>query len=481
MPVKPCSERALWKLYLEDPHYGSLGYADYHDWAPLVMREAELTLAYRVPSEQRLSWARKIADGLNGRLPQTLPEVYALEQIYLHEKQRTELKIQALRIGDLGIAAIPNEVFAITGLKIKAQSPLQPTFNIELANGAEGYIPPPEQHKLGGYTTWPARTAGLEPQAEPRIVEKVLALLEQVSGKPRRKLADTHGSYAKSVLASKPVAYWRLNEFNGPTAHDASGHHNDATYEDGIVFCLAGPPSPAFSGETTFNHCPHFAGGRVNGEIKLLGHAYSVEFWFWNGFPNNARAVTGYLFSRDADGKTSAWGDRLAISGTNGPPGGLLFFNGNRSNKILTGKTAIKERTWNHVVLVRDSKGNFIPDLKKDDFEVYEDGVLQDISSMTVVTGGRVTNALLPPAAPAPEGVILPPAKPKNDVSGRIFVFFVDDQHLQFGNTSRVRQLFQKISKELVHDGDLFGIVSSGPSSTAVWATCRSDLSGRQS
>ncbi|HKF66937.1 MAG TPA: VWA domain-containing protein, partial [Vicinamibacterales bacterium] len=38
----------------------------------------------------------------------------------------------------------------------------------------------------------------------------------------------------------------------------------------------------------------------------------------------------------------------------------------------------------------------------------------------------------------------------------------------QFGNTSRVRQLFQKISKELVHDGDLFGIVSSGPSSIQV-------------
>src|SRR5882672_6868015 len=50
-------------------------------------------------------------------------------------------------------------------------------------------------------------------------------------------------------------------------------------------------------------------------------------------------------------------------------------------------------------VLVRDDKGNFVPDLRKDDFEVYEDGVIQDISSMTVVTGGRVTNALLPPPA----------------------------------------------------------------------------------
>jgi len=44
------------------------------------------------------------------------------------------------------------------------------TMNIELANGSEGYIPPPEQHMLGGYTSWPARTAALEFQAEPKIV-----------------------------------------------------------------------------------------------------------------------------------------------------------------------------------------------------------------------------------------------------------------------------------------------------------------------
>jgi VWFA-related protein len=39
---------------------------------------------------------------------------------------------------------------------------------------------------------------------------------------------------------------------------------------------------------------------------------------------------------------------------------------------------------------------------------------------------------------------------------------------LQFHNTGRVRELFKKIWKELVHDGDMFGIVSSGPSSIAI-------------
>jgi VWFA-related protein len=119
-------------------------------------------------------------------------------------------------------------------------------------------------------------------------------------------------------------------------------------------------------------------------------------------------------------------------------------------------------------VIVRDSKGQFIPDLKKDEFEIYEDGIKQDIVSMSVITGGRVTNLLSAPPPPPPEGIILPPVRTVNDTSGRIFLFFVDDLHLQFHNTGRIRDLFKKIGKTLLHDGDMFGIVSSGPSSIAV-------------
>jgi hypothetical protein len=111
--------------------------------------------------------------------------------------------LQAVRIGDLSLAAIPNEVFAITGLKLKEQAPLSMHMNLELANGGEGYIPPPEQHYLGGYTTWPARSAGLETEAEPKIVAKVLDLLDQVSqGKPRRPLTtDYYTADQKAALA----------------------------------------------------------------------------------------------------------------------------------------------------------------------------------------------------------------------------------------------------------------------------------------
>lgn len=37
------SERALWKLYLVDPYYGSLGYAGYGDWTLVEGRCSLLT------------------------------------------------------------------------------------------------------------------------------------------------------------------------------------------------------------------------------------------------------------------------------------------------------------------------------------------------------------------------------------------------------------------------------------------------------
>ena len=62
-------------------------------------------------------------------------------------------------------SAIPCEVFVEIGLEIKAKSPLKPTFTIELANGYNGYLPTPEQHALGGYETWRARSSYLEVDA----------------------------------------------------------------------------------------------------------------------------------------------------------------------------------------------------------------------------------------------------------------------------------------------------------------------------
>ncbi len=322
-----------------DVAYRAYQQIEYRSPVTLAMAEAKLSLRRRVPDGQRLAWARELLAQMRGAKPRNQPEVYAREQNFLHEDPVRELKLQALRVGDLGITAIPNEVFAITGLKLKVKSPLQPTFNIELANGAEGYIPPPEQHRLGGYTTWPARTAALEVEAEPRIVEALLTLLEKVAGRARRRPAESRGPYAKAVLASRPEAYWRMGEFGGSHATDETGRH-PGRYLDAVAFYLPGPESPQFSGKD-INRAVHLAGGRFAARIDKLGPTYSVEMWFWNGLPNDARNITGYLFTRA--------GDKLAIGG-NGPAAGRLLFS------QLAGRTQVAPKTWNHVVLVRDGR-----------------------------------------------------------------------------------------------------------------------------
>jgi VWFA-related protein len=118
--------------------------------------------------------------------------------------------------------------------------------------------------------------------------------------------------------------------------------------------------------------------------------------------------------------------------------------------------------------IVRNSQDQFVADLTKDEFQVFEDGVLQDVSSFTLVHGGRVHNLLAPPPPPSEEGVILPPSRPRNDTTGRIFLIIVDDLHLDFRNTGRIRDLFKRISRDLIHEGDMFSIVSTGPSSLAI-------------
>jgi VWFA-related protein len=119
-------------------------------------------------------------------------------------------------------------------------------------------------------------------------------------------------------------------------------------------------------------------------------------------------------------------------------------------------------------VIVRDGTGQFVADLTKEEFDVFEDGVKQEVASVQLVHGGRTFNLQAPPAPPPQEGIILPQARPTNDAAGRIFLFFVDDLHMNFRDTSRIRQLFDKMNKVLLHEGDMFGVVSTGTSSIAI-------------
>ncbi len=317
----------------------ALRHVRYSRDVPLAMAERRVTFARRTPDENRLAWARKVLPDRTRR-PRNRPEVYAEQAFFLHENPTEEVVLQAARIGDLGVTAIPCEVYALTGLELKARSPLQPTVNLSLANGAAGYIPPPEQHALGGYNTWPARTAGLEVEAEPRIVEIVLELLEKASGESRRDPPLVHGAYAATVLADKPLAYWRLEEFRGATVADSSGHGRTAKIEPRVAFYLPGPESAAFSMDHP-NRCVHLAGGHVEASDLALGAEYSVELWFSNGVISDDRAERGTLFRFGSDELrlVSATDDARADATT------LAIGEWRGETPIGSG--------WNHVVVAR--------------------------------------------------------------------------------------------------------------------------------
>ena len=115
--------------------------------------------------------------------------------------------------------------------------------------------------------------------------------------------------------------------------------------------------------------------------------------------------------------------------------------------------------------------GQFIADLKPHEIDVYEDGVKQTIATIELIHGGRAYSVLGLPPAPAAEGIILPRNKPSSDTAGRVFLLFIDDLHLDVQQTARTRILLQDMRKNLIHDGDMFGIVSTGTSSLSIQLT----------
>lgn len=154
----------------------------HHDWVPLGAAHAELTLQMRHPTPELVARAEQVLARPATASPIHIREVdYARRTMTAKDWPATvDVTLQAFRIGDLGIAAIPFEVFTETGLEIKARSPFKDTFTIELANGSNGYLPTPEQHALGGYETW-LGTNRVEIESSRRITDRLLEQFTQLA------------------------------------------------------------------------------------------------------------------------------------------------------------------------------------------------------------------------------------------------------------------------------------------------------------
>ncbi len=155
---------------------------EYEDWVPLKMQETEIELGVRRPDDEELARAKTLIEEAGAGPWKDRRLIYANETLDMAEYPATvKVKLQAIRIGGLGIVSSPCETFVETGLAIKKQSPLKPTFTIELANGYNGYLPTPQQHALGGYETWRAKSSYLAVDAEPKIRQTLLKLLDEVA------------------------------------------------------------------------------------------------------------------------------------------------------------------------------------------------------------------------------------------------------------------------------------------------------------
>jgi neutral ceramidase len=153
----------------------------WRDTVPLGAKLEMLDIGVRHPTRAQLERAKAITSG-----PKDAKKTASLEYIYAERTlrmedwpARMEIPIQALRVGDVAIGGIPNEVFVEIGLEYKRRSPFKPSFIMSIANGYYGYLPTPEHHKLGGYETW-LGTNRLEVEASNMILAKLLGMVDRL-------------------------------------------------------------------------------------------------------------------------------------------------------------------------------------------------------------------------------------------------------------------------------------------------------------
>jgi len=216
---------------------------------------------------------------------------------------------------------------------------------------------------------------------------------------------DLSADYAKAVLTSKPVAWWRMilsgddrtgiMDIHDRRVDDATGNKIMATCEGNVA---VGMP-PAADAKMSNSRAAAFDGGRLKATVEKLADNYSVELWFYSTMPHTTQAELGYLFSRGKEGSTNNLlpGDNLGIGGTfpGALPGRLFFYSKSKDggDRTVVGKTELVPKTWNHIVIVREGKqvrvylnGNAMPEISASMDKGYPDGAAQ------IFLGGRNDN-----------------------------------------------------------------------------------------
>jgi neutral ceramidase len=87
--------------------------------------------------------------------------------------------IQAMRIGEVGLASLPGEIFVEIGLGIKKESPFSRTLVGELSNGTVGYVPSDTAFEQGSYEVY---TSVIPRGTGTKMLEAAVGLLKELAG-----------------------------------------------------------------------------------------------------------------------------------------------------------------------------------------------------------------------------------------------------------------------------------------------------------
>ncbi len=111
-----------------------------------------------------------------------LQKWFVASEKLLRQRGETRLTsvVQALRIGDVGFASVPGELFVEWGLAMKAASPFPWTYPVELGGDCLGYLVTESAEKTGGYESLNAITSRTDCKGAKRLVDASGICLDQL-------------------------------------------------------------------------------------------------------------------------------------------------------------------------------------------------------------------------------------------------------------------------------------------------------------
>ncbi len=115
------------------------------------------------------------------------PEAYFVQAVeeWPFDGKTCDVPLQALRIGELALVAIPAQIFNTIGQEMKHWSPARQTMIVELANTrVTSYVPTADQVERGAYGSRPIVSRWLSTDTGRRMIDAVLVMLQELWNPP---------------------------------------------------------------------------------------------------------------------------------------------------------------------------------------------------------------------------------------------------------------------------------------------------------